>query len=494
MFRFRHFGTRLLCFVVVLLALAQFATLFFVARTSRRDALAAIDAALNQGARQFDAIARERRSELLRSARMMAGDYALRQLFLSAEFNAATARSALLSYKDRIQAPELVFLDPEGKLLAETRASVIARPTSPFLALRASAEAAPEAEAAGWGFMGAEDLHQLVIVPLYAPHPEIAAWIGVGFPIDRATALSLKATSNLEVTFCAGDVAAPRIIASTLDGDRAADLARAAFSRPEIPRRTRDGENFITALRQLDTASGEPAWVVLQRSLDAELAPARALQNRLVVITLAGLAAASLAALFLARSFSRPVQTLAGHTRLIAQGDYDTRLDLGRSDELGELASAFNAMSSGLAERDRVRDLLDKNVSPEVAARLLRDGAALGGEEREVTVLFADLRGFTTLSEGLPPRELITLLNRFLDCMSAQIEAQGGIVDKYIGDEIMALFGAPVAQPDSADRAVRAALGMRAALAAFNVELAAEGGADGVIAEGGEAAVVPAVS
>jgi adenylate cyclase len=132
-------------------------------------------------------------------------------------------------------------------------------------------------------------------------------------------------------------------------------------------------------------------------------------------------------------------------------------------------------MSTGLAERDRVRDLLDKNVSPEVATRLLRDGAALGGEEREVTILFADLRGFTTLSEGLPPRELITLLNRFLDRMSARIEAEGGIIDKFIGDEIMALFGAPVAQPDSADRAVRAALGMRAALAELNAELAAEG-------------------
>jgi adenylate cyclase len=118
---------------------------------------------------------------------------------------------------------------------------------------------------------------------------------------------------------------------------------------------------------------------------------------------------------------------------------------------------------------------LDKNVSPEVAAQLVREGAALGGEEREVTILFCDLRGFTPLSEGLEPRELVTLLNRYLDRMSSAIESQGGVIDKYIGDEIMALFGAPVGAPDSADRAVRASLSMRAALAKLNQELATEG-------------------
>jgi adenylate cyclase len=122
-----------------------------------------------------------------------------------------------------------------------------------------------------------------------------------------------------------------------------------------------------------------------------------------------------------------------------------------------------------------VRDLLDKNVSPEVAAQLLRDGATLGGQEREVTILFADLRGFTTLSEQLTPRDLLTLLNRYLDRMSTAIEAQGGVIDKFIGDAIMALFGAPVDQNNAADRALAAARAMEAELAAFNTELAKEG-------------------
>jgi adenylate cyclase len=185
--------------------------------------------------------------------------------------------------------------------------------------------------------------------------------------------------------------------------------------------------------------------------------------------------AAAVLALVLARSISEPVRQLAAHTEKIAAGDYATRLTLDRADELGQLATAMNQMSVGLSERDRVRDLLDKNVSPEVATALLRDGAALGGQEREVTILFADLRGFTTLSEQLTPHELLTLLNRYLDRMSAAIEAHGGVIDKFIGDAIMALFGAPVAQADAADRALAAALAMEKALVQLNAELATEG-------------------
>ena len=89
-------------------------------------------------------------------------------------------------------------------------------------------------------------------------------------------------------------------------------------------------------------------------------------------------------------------------------------------------------------------------------------------------LLFVDLRGFTPMSEHLAPTEVVALLNRYLDRMSAAIEAEGGIIDKFIGDEIMALFGAPVASGDDADRALRAALGMRTALGVFNTELARE--------------------
>jgi adenylate cyclase len=128
-------------------------------------------------------------------------------------------------------------------------------------------------------------------------------------------------------------------------------------------------------------------------------------------------------------------------------------------------------MTAGLAERDHVRDLLGKVTSPAIAAELTRRGLALGGEEKKVTILFSDLRDFTPLSERLTPSELLEILNRYFTRMSQIVDARGGVVDKYIGDALMALFGAPLEQPDQAARAMAAALEMRAALTELNREL-----------------------
>ena len=156
--------------------------------------------------------------------------------------------------------------------------------------------------------------------------------------------------------------------------------------------------------------------------------------------------------------------------REIAVGNFQHRVELRQEDELGSLAASFNQMSEGLAERDRVRDLLGKVVSPEVAMELLRKDVALGGEEREVTVLFSDLRNFTALSEALSPHEMLGILNHYFTRMSAIVENHGGVVDKYMGDALMALFGAPLAKPDDADRAMKAALEMTEALDDLNRE------------------------
>lgn len=476
-FRIRRFRTRLLLLIVGLLASTQFAAYVLVSRANRANAIEAIGAALDRGARQFQSIVTRREADLLLAARVMAGDYAMRQLFLMEDFSPPTASSALESYRNRIAAPVIVMLAPDGRLLADTDGMRTSNNLRPFAALYQQVEKEALFEGTGYGFIG-DRLHQVVLVPILAPPPEIVAWAGVGFPIDQAVASELKADSNLEVTFLTTG-ADRRILASTLPPDLAAELAAGNHDPATMERNLLrlHGDDYVTTFRSLATTSleTEPVWVVLQRSLAAELAPARELERVILLISLAGLAAAAAAALALARSISKPVQQLAAHTAVIAGGDYQTRLELDRADELGELARSFNAMSTGLAERDQVRDLLDKNVSPEVAAQLMREGGALGGEEREVTILFADLRGFTTLSEKTTPRELVALLNRYLERMSRAIEAEGGVIDKFIGDEIMALFGAPLPVADGADRAIRAALAMRTALADLNRELAAEG-------------------
>jgi hypothetical protein len=225
-FRFRRFRTRLLVLVLGLLGLVQTATYLVVTRANRSTALDTIGANLASASRQFSASAALREHDLLLAARLMAGDYAMKQLFLADEFSVATARSALSSYQARIQAPLIVLLDPEGGLLSGTRSAISDEDLLPFRALLERAELAEIQQATGYGFVD-DELHQLVLVPLLAPPPEVVAWVGIGFPINAETAAELKQTSAVEVTFLRGPPT-PGVLATTLPYARANELAALA--------------------------------------------------------------------------------------------------------------------------------------------------------------------------------------------------------------------------------------------------------------------------
>ena len=224
------------------------------------------------------------------------------------------------------------------------------------------------------------------------------------------------------------------------------------------------GHGLLTRLG----AAGSSLITLDLHPLDKELAPYRRLERTYLILALLGLAVSAALGTGIARSVSRPVLQLAESARKIGEGDYQHRVDVKQEDELGLLADSFNHMSHGLAERDRVRDLLGKVVSPEVATELLRKDVTLGGEEREVTVLFSDLRNFTTMCEALNAHDMLAILNHYFTRMSGIVEAHGGIVDKYVGDALMALFGAPLGNPDDADRAMQTALEMCEALDELN--------------------------
>jgi adenylate cyclase len=144
-------------------------------------------------------------------------------------------------------------------------------------------------------------------------------------------------------------------------------------------------------------------------------------------------------------------------------------------DELEDLASGFNTMVDGLKERDKLRTTFGKYMTSTVMDHLLAGKVSLGGESLVVTILFTDIRSFTTISEKMDPQQLVALLNEYFTEMVGIVMQEDGVVDKYIGDAIMAVFGAPVPKPDDAVRAVRAAVRMRRALRELNRRLEARG-------------------
>ncbi|MFA6030241.1 MAG: adenylate/guanylate cyclase domain-containing protein [Elusimicrobiota bacterium] len=169
------------------------------------------------------------------------------------------------------------------------------------------------------------------------------------------------------------------------------------------------------------------------------------------------------------QSITRPLDELARKMEAVAGGDLTVRTSVLSSDELGRIKSHFNGMVEGLAERERLRDTFGRYVSVEVAKQLLRSGRIeLGGESITATVLFSDIRDFTPMSERMPPQELVAFLNRYFSYITEPVAAHRGVVNKFIGDAVMAIFAPQFGSAEHAADGVRAALAMRERLAAFN--------------------------
>jgi adenylate cyclase len=417
---------------------------------------------LRAGAQIFEKLIAARNKQITEAVAILSRDHAFQEAFAGADQDRATTLSALASLQGRIKSDVVVIASLEKELLFDTHRPELHGVAFPFPNLIDHAES----NESTYAFVLLEhELYVMAVAPLLAPDP--IAWLCPAFRIDDAFAREIRTYTNLEITFF-GD---SNLFGTTLEKrNELKDVLRAPPPPAREPVDLRLGrEHFISCFLPLPAENGRPL-ALLQRSLDQELAPYRRLEHTYLGLALLGLVVSTAVGIWIARSVSRPVLQLAEGARNIAAGNYQHRVRLKQEDELGSLATSFNRMSEGLAERDRVRDLLGKVVSREVAAELLQKGIALGGEEREVTILFSDLRNFTGMSEALPAQEMIGILNHYFTRMSAIVEKHGGVVDKYVGDALMALFGAPVAKADDADRALKTALEMSAALDELNRE------------------------
>ena len=210
------------------------------------------------------------------------------------------------------------------------------------------------------------------------------------------------------------------------------------------------------------------------RSIVASLRHAR---NQAVIITVIMVILGVAGAVGLATVLSRPIFRLVSGTRTIAEGNFNVVLPVTSHDELGDLTSSFNDMARALREKEMIKRAFTRYVAREVVDEILKnpERMVLTGQRREVTVLFCDIRGFTPVSERLDPEAVVLLLNKFYNLMIETTFKNDGTLDKFLGDGVMCIFGAPIARDDHAMQAVRTALDMQAGIAELSASFTREG-------------------
>src|SRR5205085_7572815 len=211
----------------------------------------------------------------------------------------------------------------------------------------------------------------------------------------------------------------------------------------------------------------------LQKFTEGSALKARALEQDALRLNWGiTLAAALLGLLFtaiLTRNLVKPVRHLLQGTRSVEQGNLTVHLQVTTADEIAALTESFNRMVSELRQKELIKDTFGKYVDPRIVEGLLEDQHFdKGGERRCMTVLFSDLQGFTTISERLTPTGVVKFLNQYFTMMSEPIRRHNGIIDKFIGDAIMAFWGPPfTSQEEHARLACLAALEQLAKLEEF---------------------------
>lgn len=425
----------------------------------------------------FRALLAERAGRLRGETSLLAADFALKRAL--ATYDPDTLDSVAQNQRERLGVELLWITDDRGTLLAASGGgaavgSVVegTRPLPRVMAGGAAAVAVTEVEGR---------LLQIVATPVFAPDP--IGYLLAGKAIDDATASTLGEATGTRISFLTHG----QVFASSLTGDERAaalpldggKLAHDLELPPDPERSTfvvRAGSaRMLSVLIPIEAELPQPLFALVQASYDAALGPLGRLPQSVTAIGTVALLLALLVGGVIASGIAAPLAALAQAMGAVLGGDLTRRVTLARGDEVGFLARAFNTMVSGLADRERVKDLFGRFVSHDVAAALLRGDLPLGGERRSVTILFQDVRGFTTIAERTTPDVLVRVVNRLFTEMVDAVEAEGGVIRQFVGDGVMALFGAPVVHDDDPERAVRAALGMVARLPALNQSLEGEG-------------------
>lgn len=404
-------------------------------------------------------------------------------------------------FQEKVGTDLIVVVDKNGKEVVSTDKK--AGTKEDLLSYALIADVLDSGEASGDYWLRGGRLYQVIAAPLVEAD-YITGVIAAGFEINDAQALDLQNITQTEISF----ILQKKVIATTYSkarknkgsardtkalshlmqfyGRHEKDILAKLKSKPSKrsagARSTRDplydieisGSDHLSFFSKLEGYGGKIIGIyVIQKSLDEALLFLHSIQSALFLGGAFALLLSFILSFVLANNITNPIQILEKGMQKVGEGILDQEVHFNLKDEIGRLAQAFNAMTVGLRHKEALKKYVSRSAWQEVEEK--QDGKiALGGKRVEVTVLFTDIRSFTTISESLPPEGVIELINSYLHLMNDVILRHGGDIDKFIGDAIMAVFYSDSGH-DSAKKAVRCALAMKEDLAMFNQMRKAKG-------------------
>ncbi|MDX1957742.1 MAG: adenylate/guanylate cyclase domain-containing protein [Leptospiraceae bacterium] len=243
------------------------------------------------------------------------------------------------------------------------------------------------------------------------------------------------------------------------------ELNSSTIGNGQIRYKESNGEYFIGAFKRVNPGNLGIITIVSEKIAYEEIYN---IQKRNILIAIIAFSITIGIMFFFAKTISRPILKLLQATIRVSVGNFKMEILPETNDEIGLLTDNFIKMGKGLEEREKIKEAFGRFVNPIIAERVLTGEVNLGGEEKTATILFTDIRGFTELSENFTPTEIVEFLNKYLTLMVDCVDLTFGIVDKFIGDAIMATWGATPSIGNPAENGINAALMMRFVLIEYN--------------------------
>jgi class 3 adenylate cyclase len=383
----------------------------------------------------------------------------------------ASARSFATHYL------QMRLVDAQGAVLAESSAVEAGEPVN-RIALAFNQEAKPFVSEAYYSPTFKQQVLQMSLPVLdQAGKPRVM--IGARFDLASQFASVIKGSKFNQSGYAVLVDGEGQIIAhpdvSRLDENiadyPAVQMARQTREAGALVAKNKAGVTKLFVYRAMKNPStlAQQPWVLLTEvDRDEELAGLRKLRRELAL----GVALVLLGSLLIAQqvsvSMTRPLNALGALAKSIGGGDLTSRAAIGGRDVAGRLAGALNDMATGLQERDHVKEVFGRYIATQVSDKILSGQVNLGGDVRRVTILFSDIRNFTGMSEAMAPQQVVSFLNDYFSEMVDAVFEQGGVLDKFMGDGLMAVFGSISDDNAHPLQAVKAALRMKALLAKIN--------------------------